>query len=180
MTYLTYGFCALTVLWLAYLLFRSWKLHVPGQLGVCRHVAVGEMVGCCLFEAAVLGIVIWTTTQDEPGVWMLQLALLVLIAGFAAALSVHVHSSMAFNTEGFAICGLFGALKWYAWADVTACKGMTTVVPRSNKRCYMYSLKLPDRDVVLYDYTPGACAFINELRRHKPLLAIPVPGRTHK
>lgn len=177
MTYLTYGFCALTIAWLAYLLFRSKKLRLPERLGVCRNVGVWEMLICCLFVAALLGITIWTTTQDEEGVWALQLALMALSTVIAAALSMNVYSSMAFDAEGFVICGLFGAPKRYSWADVTDCRSIKTVVPRSNKPCNMYCLNLPGRDVALHDYRADECAFIRELRRHKPLMNIPVPGR---
>lgn len=180
MTYLTYGFCGLTVLWLAYLLYRSKKLCLPERLGVCRHVSVGESLICCLFVAALLGITIWTTTQDEPGVWALQLSLMALIAVIAAALSANVYSSMAFDAEGFVICGLFSAPKRYAWADVTDCRTVKTVVPRSNKPCNMYCLKLPGREIALHDYRADECAFIRELRRHKPMMNIPVPGRKGK
>lgn len=180
MAYLTYAYCALTVAWLAYLLFRSRKLHVPGRLGVCRHVSVGESLICCLFVAALLGITIWTTTQDEPGVWALQLSLMALITCFTAALSVKAYHSMAFNAEGFVICGLFGEPKRYAWADVRDCRTIKTVMPRSNQPCNMYCLKLTGREIALYDYTAGESAFIRELRRHKPMMNIPVPGRARK
>ena len=180
MAYLTYAYCALTVAWLAYLLFRSRKLHVPGRLGICRDLAIGEFIGVGLFEAVLLGILIWTTTQDEPGVWALQLSLMALITCFTAALSVKAYNSMAFDAEGFVICGFFGDPKRYSWADVTDCRTIKTVMPRSNQPCNMYCLKLTGREIALYDYTAGESAFIRELRRHKPMMNIPVPGRKGK
>ena len=169
MTYLTYGFGALTALWMIYLLIRCRKLRIPDRLGICcdADAVTGIMA---------LGFGAIAVFAAQSRLEVVQLPLLVLSAGSQAALSLHVRNSMAFTADGFMICGLFGASKWYAWADVTDCRTMKTVVPRSNKPCYMYSLKLPDRDVALYDYKPDACAFINELRRHKPMMNIPVPG----
>ena len=42
------------------------------------------------------------------------------------------------------------------------------------------SRKLTGREIALYDYTAGESAFIRELRRHKPMMNIPVPGRARK
>ena len=177
MTYLTYGFCALTIAWLAYLLFRSRKLRIPGRLGACSNVGILEVCVLIAELLVLLGIAIWATTQDEQGIWALLLPLMLLSVGFVAALSVNVHGSMAFDAEGFVICRLFGEPKRYAWSDVLDCRTIKTVVPRSNKPCNMYCMKLTDRDIALPDYTAGAGAFIRELRRHKPLMNIPVPGR---
>lgn len=180
MAYMTYTFCALTVLWLVYLLMRSRKLRAPGRLGVCRNVSLPERCALVVELIVFMAIAIWASAQDEQGVWALLLPLLLLSTGFVVVLSLQVRSAMAFTAEGFLICGLFGVPKWYAWADVTDCRTMKTVVPRSNKLCCMYSLRLTDRNVALYDDKPDTCAFINELRRHKPMMNIPVPGRRNK
>jgi len=180
MAYLTYGFCAMTVLWLVYLLIRSRKLRIPDRLGLYRNASLPELCVLVVVIFVLMGIAIWAVAQAEQGVWALVLPLLLLVTGSVVALSLHVRSAMAFTAEGFIACGLFGVPKWCVWMDVTDCRTIKTVMPRSNKRCHMYSLKITDRDVTLYDYESGACAFINELRRHKPLLNIPVPGRSRK
>ena len=177
MAYLTYAVCALTVLWIVYLLIRSRKLRVPGRLGVFRMNTILESCVLGVWIVALMALAIYAASKDA---WALTLPTLFLSTVSVAVLSLQVRNSMAFTVDGFMICGLFGAPRWYAWADVTDCRTMKTVVPRSNKLCYMYSLKLTDRDMALYDYTPGACAFINELRRHKPMMNIPVPGRRNK
>ncbi len=177
MAYMTYGFCAMTVLWLVYLLVRSMKLRIPERLGVCGTDSIPELCVEGVWMGGLMALAIYAASQ---GVWALTLPTLFLSTGFVVVLSLHVRNSMAFTAEGFVICGLFGAPKRYAWADVSDCKATREVVPRSNARCNMYALKLPGRDVVLDDCTAGSCAFINELRRHKPLLDIPVPGRKRK
>lgn len=177
MAYLTYGFCAMTVLWLVYLLIRSRKLRLPGRLGIVRNASILEICVLGVWVSALMVLAIYAASQ---GVWALTLPTLFLSMGFVVVLSLLVRNSMAFTVECFVICGLFCAPRRYDWVEVTACKATKTVVPRSSKLCNVYGLKLPGRDVVLYDYTPGVCAFINELRRHKPLLSIPVPGRSRK
>lgn len=177
MQFLTIALSAVILLWLAYLLRRSFMPRIPGQIDIYRRIPPAGIVAVSLADALLLGFGAAAALEEA---WVVTAWILSLAALYAWLITRPGLLLAAYSEEGLTVRGLVGPSKTYRWADISAYTARTELTGgRHRFPVKIYRLTLPDQVVDINGSTDAGVRVLQVLeRQRKDLKAIRQPERT--
>lgn len=160
--------CVLNALWMIWLCVRWPMPKIPGRLRVYRQDADG--LGGLAAAVLLGGFLLWFTVMAaEAGVWFVCPVTLGAVMALNGLMSRSIVRSIAFSADELAVRGLFGPLRTYRWAEVSAYTVRREYTGRGRNVAFdMYRLTLPDRILEISGMEDSGRALLQVLERQRP------------
>ena len=149
------------LLWLAWLLRRSYMPRIPGQIGMFRRIAPAGIVAVALVDAFFLAFGIAMALHDA---WVATVLFLLMAAMYAWLITRPGLMIVAYSEEG-----LSGPAETFRWADVSACTVRTELTGgRHRFPMAVHCLTLPGRTIEVPGGTDAGIRFLQVFERQRP------------
>ena len=159
-------FSVAILLWLAYLLRRSFMPRISGQIGVYRRIAPTGIVVVALVDAFFLGFSIAAALN---GVWIAAVPFLGLAAVYAWLITRPGLLIVAYSEAALTLRGLSGPAETFRWADVSSCTIRTEIIGgRHRFPMDFYYLTLPGRTIEIPGGTDAGIQLLQVFERQRP------------
>lgn len=169
MKYVYFCLCAAVILWMAWLCIRSFTTRIPEQRRVYCTIHPTLLIFYLLMFSGLLGLGCVFAAAGGTGPWIGALVLLAFVIFFAWLLGEAVCANVAFSEEVMAVRDLFGPVRTYRWAEVTAYTMHKESVRGRFAHDYdLYELTLADRVIRISGAEDAGRELLQVFERRRP------------
>lgn len=171
MKYVYFGLCAAAVLWMTRLCIRSFMPRIPEQRRVYYTIHPALLVFYLVMFSGLLTLGCVFAAAGGAGPWLGAVGVLGHVVFFIWLLGKAVCANVAFSENLMAVRDLFGPVRIYRWAEVTAYSVHRESVRGRFAHDYdLYELTLPDRMIRISGAEDAGRELLQVFERRRPEL----------